>query len=98
MQVFQVVDSKFVDAMLGKPLNFPVDYKLVADVSYDRRRGWRANLERAFERTNTYAGPWWKNDGVQVIQVGRSTSVGDVVVFKSKRAHRVAGCGFVPVS
>ncbi|URC15302.1 hypothetical protein GD1_178 [Paraglaciecola Antarctic GD virus 1] len=59
-----------------------------------------ADLNEAFERTNTIQSVWWENDKVTKLFDGegcRSTSVGDVVITPDNKVFLVAASGFIQV-
>jgi len=69
---------------------FKSNYKLVAVVETDA-------LGNTFGLTNHIDVEWWKNDGVELIEESRSTSVGDLVEDIDGNLWMCASCGWTEV-
>jgi len=84
MKVYQAISPNFG---MGPTPSFPDAYELVANVDTD-------DLDAAFQLTNTIDCPWWDNEGVEVINKARSTSVGDIIVSEDGSRHLCENFGW----
>jgi hypothetical protein len=69
----------------------PDQYKLVAIVECDA-------LGSTFPLTNHIDREWWLNDGVQLVEESRSTSIGDVVEDENGQVFLCCSVGWEEVS
>ncbi|MGD9091374.1 MAG: hypothetical protein PVF74_00895 [Anaerolineales bacterium] len=74
--------------ILISELDWPDRYQEVARVDVD-------DLEEAYLKTQHLEKPWWLNPGVKVVNLSRSTSVGDVIQDENGTLWVVAAIGFV---
>lgn len=88
--VFQLKKLSMSDYTFGwcdKP-NFPQDFRKVAIVDCD-------SLEMGYELTQANPGkPWGENEGVNQLEISRSTSEGDVFQKENGELWYVDGIGF----
>jgi len=66
---------------------FKSNYKHVATVECEE-------FGETFSLTNHIEWAWWKNEGVELVEESRSTSVGDLVEDEAGKLWLVAGVGF----
>jgi hypothetical protein len=69
---------------------FKSNYKHVANVTCEE-------YGQTFQLTNHIEKSWWENEGVELIEESRSTSVGDLVEDLNGKLWMVAGIGFMEV-
>lgn len=79
------------DPLLAASLDWPASYQEVAHIE-------AASLEEVYFKTQHLESPWWHNRGVKVLQMSRSTSMGDVIRDENGDLWAVAITGFVRLS
>jgi len=72
-------------------LNWPDNYQEVAQVE-------ASSLEEVYLKTQHLETVWWHNQGVTVIQISRSTAVGDILRDERGILWVVAASGFVKIT
>jgi hypothetical protein len=71
----------------GNQLLFPEHYTHVANVNIN-------DIEDAYELANHIHTAWYNNKSVEILDLSRSTSIGDVIVDKKGVVHRCESMGW----
>jgi hypothetical protein len=79
------------DSLIASEIDWPDCYQEVALVDVD-------DLEEVYLKTQHLEKPWWLSPSVSVVNLSRSTSVGDVIQDENGTLWVVAAIGFVKLA